>query len=281
MKTKCKLLLVSFVLLLAVTSCIKDNFNFDKWDREVEYDASFAGPAVWGDVAFSDAVAIYDSTGLLIENEDGYVSLQYMTEVSSNKVNEIIYLEDQNISGSVDSPDFDFADFDSPSDTVSFFYTQDMLFTMFNSDAEIDSALLKTGILDINTNSSFKHSAMLYIKFPTVTKNGVPFSTTLIYTPLGGIANSLNNDFAGYTVDMTQTATGFNEIPVEIRFTLIWSGGSDNSGSVDFGADIKEMQYSIMHGYFGENTLFFESDTIDISLFRNDDWTIEKYLFML
>jgi hypothetical protein len=280
MKIKCKLLLVSFVLFFAVTSCIKDNFNFELWDREVEYDASFAGPAVWGDVAFSDAVAIYDSTGLLIENEDGYVSLQYMTNVSSNKVNEIIYLENQNIDGTVDSPVFDFTGFINTGDTVSFLYTEDMAFTMFNADAEIDSITLKQGALSIASNSTYVHAARLYVKYPTVTKNGVPFSTIFTYLPGGGPANSLNNDLTGYKVDMTQTAAGFNEIPVEIRLTLVNSGTSDNSGSVLFDADIKEMQYSIMHGYFGENTLFFESDTIDISLFRNDDWTIEKYLFM-
>ncbi len=280
MKTQFKLLLIAFGLAVFITSCVKDNFNFDKWDREVEYDASFAGPVVWGDVAFSDAVEMYDSTGLLIENEDGYVSLQYLTRVSSNKVNEIIYLEDQNINGTINSPVFDFSGFNSTGDTVSYSYTEDMLFSMFNPDAEIDSLTLKTGILNIATNSTYMHSAKLYVKFPTVTKNGVPFSTVFIYTPGGGSAVSLNNDFSDYNIDMTQTANGFNEIPVELRLTLFWSGTADNTGSVSFDSDMIDMQYQIMYGYFGENTLFFESDTIDISLFRNDDWEIEEYLFM-
>ncbi len=279
MKTKCIYLLVAFVLVLSVTSCVKDNFNFDRWDKEVEYDASFAGPAVWGDVAFIDAVELYDSSGLLIENDQGFVSLQYLTNVSSNKVNEIIYLEDQTINGTVDSPLFDFTGFDNTGDTVSHAYTTDMPFTMFNDDAEIDSLTLKDGILGIATNSTYMHSAKLYVTFPTVTKNGVPFSSTFIYTPGGGSAVSLNNDLSGYKVDMTQTATGFNEIPLEIRLTLFYSGTNDHTGSVSFDADMTEMQYEIMHGYFAENTLIFESDTIDISLFKNEDWDIEDYRF--
>ena len=111
MKTKLKYLLIASILMVSVFSCVKDNFNFDKWDKEVQYDASFAAPVAWGDLAFTDALRMYDSTGLFIVNEEGYVSLQYLTRVSSNKVNEIIYLNNQNVNGTVESPDFNFAQF--------------------------------------------------------------------------------------------------------------------------------------------------------------------------
>ncbi len=281
MKTKLQYSVIVFALVLSVSSCIKDNFNFDKWDREVQYDASFAAPAIWGDIAFTDVVELYDSTGLLIENDEGYISLQYKTNVSSDTVQSIIYLEDQSTNGTITSPVFNFAGFDSFGDTVSYLYTSDMPFTMFNPEAEIDSILLKTGILNLATNSTYGHSARLYITFPTVTKNGVPFSDMFTYVPGGGTAVSLNNDFSGYKIDMTQTATGFNEIPVNIRLTLYYSGsGVPNTGSMSFDADMTGMRYSIMHGYFGLNTLFFQSDTIDISLFRNQDWDIERYRFI-
>lgn len=279
MKKQLKYLIIAAILALSVASCIKDNFNFDKWDREVEYDASFAAPGVWGDVAFIDVVELYDSTGLLIENDEGYVSLQYKTSVSSNAVNEIIYLEDQNINGVIQTLDFDFTGFDNSGDTVSIAYTEDMPITMFNPDAEIDSATLRTGILNMTAVSNYQHAARIYLTMPSVTKNGQPFSEDFIFTPGGHASSSLNNDFTGYTIDMTQTATGFNEIPVEIRVTL-YRASDDNSGSLSFDTDMIEMQYEIMHGYFGENTLFFESDTISISLFRNDDFNIDEYMFV-
>ncbi|MDD4148876.1 MAG: hypothetical protein PHE33_02495 [Bacteroidales bacterium] len=280
MKTKFKYLLIALILMVSVFSCVKDNFNFDKWDKEINYEASFAAPVAWGDLSFTDALQMYDSTGLLIDNDDGYVSLQYLARVSSNKVNDIIFINDQNISGTVESPDISFVGFDSPGDTVSYIYTDYLTFSMFNAEAEIDSLIFKTGIMDIATNSTFFHSARLYVKFPSVTKNGVPFSTSFTYTPGGGNVVSLNNDFTGYNVDMTQTPANFNEIPVEIRLTLFWSGEVPNSGTVSFDVNMKTMQYKIMHGYFGENTLFFESDTIDISLFKSEEWDIESYLFM-
>jgi hypothetical protein len=280
MKAKIIFPAILITIVLVVSSCVKDNFDLDKWDREIQYDASFAAPAVWGDIAFIDVVELYDSTGLLIENDEGYVSLQYKTKVSSDTVQSIIYLEDQHTTGAIASPVFNFAGFDSFGDSLSHVYNTDMAFTMFNPEAEIDTILLKTGILDIVASSTYGHSARMYITFPTVTKNGVPFSRIFTFVTGGGYSASTNNDFSGYKIDLTQTANGFNEIPVQVRLTLYYSGsGVPNTGNLSFDADMTGMRYSIMHGYFGLNTLFFESDTISISLFRNDDWDIERYRF--
>ncbi len=248
MKSKITSIFVGIALILTVTSCIKDNFNLDKWDKEIDYDAGFALPVVVGDIAFSDALELYDSTGLLIDNEDGYVSLQYLTTVSSNKVNEIIYLEDQQVNKTITSPDFDFTNFDAVGDTVSFSFTQNMTFSMFNAGAEMDSLTLKAGLMNMVATSSFQHSARLYIKLPTVTRNGLPFFTTFVYTPGGGTVVNNNYDISKYNIDMTQTPAGFNEIPVEILFTLYYSGTNDNSGTLSFDAEMKDMEYKIMHG---------------------------------
>lgn len=280
MKTRICYLLIFFILFLSFSSCIKDNFDFDKWDKEINYEAGFAAPAVWGNLSFTDALERFDSTGLLIKNDEGYVSMQYKTRVSSAAVQEIIYLNDQTASGSIPSVIFNFSGFDQSGDTISHTISQNVPFTMFNPEAEIDSILLKSGIADIRTTSTYGHSAKLYVTFPSITKNGQAFTRTFTYVPGGGSVHSLGNDFAGYKIDLTQTAANFNEIPIELKLTLFFSGnGVPNTGSIDFSIDIKDMTYKTMHGYFGLNTLFFESDTINISLFNTDDWTIERYRF--
>lgn len=280
MKTRICYLLIFFILFLSFSSCIKDNFDFDKWDKEINYEAGFAAPAVWGNLSFTDALERFDSTGLLIKNDEGYVSIQYKTRVSSAAVQEIIYLNDQTASGSIPSVIFNFSGFDQSGDTISHTISQNVPFTMFNPEAEIDSILLKSGIADIRTTSTYGHSAKLYVTFPSITKNGQAFTRTFTYVPGGGSVHSLGNDFAGYKIDLTQTAANFNEIPIELKLTLFFSGnGVPNTGSIDFSIDMKDMTYKTMHGYFGLNTLFFESDTINISLFNTDDWTIERYRF--
>ncbi len=280
MKTRICYLLIFFILFLSFSSCIKDNFDFDKWDKEINYEAGFAAPAVWGNLSFTDALERFDSTGLLIKNDEGYVSMQYKTRVSSAAVQEIIYLNDQTASGSIPSVIFNFSGFDQSGDTISHTISQNVPFTMFNPEAEIDSILLKSGIADIRTTSTYGHSAKLYVTFPSITKNGQAFTRTFTYVPGGGSVHDLGNDFAGYKIDLTQTAANFNEIPIELKLTLFFSGNdAPNTGSIDFSIDMKDMTYKTMHGYFGLNTLFFESDTINISLFNTDDWTIERYRF--
>ncbi len=280
---KAKLFYISLVIIgltVVFNSCIKDNFNFSKWDKEIQYEAGFAVPAVWGDLSFTDALQKFDSTGLLIENNEGYVSMQYRTRVSSASVQEIMYLQDQSSTGSITSPVFNFDGFNNFGDTISYLYIMEMPFTMFNPEAEIDSVLLKAGILDIYTNSTYGHSAKLYVTFPSITKKGVPFTRTFTYVPGGGTVSSIGNDFTGYKVDMSQTSAHFNEIPIEIRLSLFYSGsGVPNTGSISFTTNMTGMEYKTMFGYFGLNTLFFESDTIDISIFSNSDWEIERYRF--
>ena len=132
-------MLIFFILFLSFSSCIKDNFDFDKWDKEINYEAGFAAPAVWGNLSFTDALERFDSTGLLIKNDEGYVSIQYKTRVSSAAVQEIIYLNDQTASGSIPSVIFNFSGFDQSGDTISHTISQNVPFTMFNPEAEIDS----------------------------------------------------------------------------------------------------------------------------------------------
>lgn len=279
MKTKNLSFALLFGLIILLGGCVKDNFRFDLWDREVNYDASFAFPALYGDLAFTDALQMFDSSGLIVINDDGFISLEYKTSVSSNKVNDLLVLSDQNFNGSIFSPEFDFTGFDNFGDTVSFAKTVDMPFTMFNPDAEIDSLILKSGIMDMIITSTYKHSAKLYMTFPSVRKNGVPLRRLFTFVAGGGSAVSLENDLTGYKVDMTQTSLGFNEIPVEMRLTLYWSGTNDNSGSLSAIANMTNLNYSVMHGYFGVNTLFFESDTVDVNLFKVKNFDIERYKF--
>lgn len=281
MKTKIIIPILFAALIFLVSACIKDNFNFDNLDTEVEYEGSFAFPAVWGDLAFADALKLFDEDGALIINDQGFVSLMYRTTVKSDEVHDIIFLPDQSVSGEIESPDFDFSDFDTPGeDSVHFAYQTLMLFDVFNDDAKIDSILLKSGLLDIASQSTFHHTVRLYLDFPTITKDGQTFNRQFTYAFSGDTQSSQNIDFAGYHIDLTQTSLGYNEIPVNIAVTMYHSGSSNNSGSLSFNANMYNMRYDIIQGYFGINTLIFESDTLDITIFKSDDFEIEDYRFV-
>ncbi len=276
---KQKTILFSLItMVFLINACVKDNFNFDKWDKEIDYNAGFAFPVLYGNIGFADVVEKYDKNAIMMVDEDGLVSIVYNKVVRSKDPHEIIYLPNQHTSRTIEGLNFNFAGFDSPGDSVSYSYTKHYEFDVFNDDAELTSISLKSGTLNISAQSNFYHTARLYLTFPSITKNGVPYSCIITFAYIGDVSN-INIDFTGYTIDMTQTPQGFNEIPIDITATLYYSGYDDHSGDVDFSVDLNNMQYEYVRGYFGTNTLIYESGKIEITMFQSDEVTIEDYYF--
>lgn len=275
------IVILSLVFLTAwiLNSCIKDNFDFDKWDGEINWNPSFIAPALWCDLSITEALIAYDTTIQLIENEHGYISIMYNTQVSSRKISEVIYLPNQAFNGLINGILIDFSGFDQSGDVLSGTLPGLMPFSMFNSEAEIDSIMLKSGILNSVVQSSFRHTLQLEFVFPTITKNGEALKMTFFFPPTGGYQATSNVDVTGYKADLTQTTQGFNEIPVKINYTFYHSGSTDNSGVLIFNSDFTDLNYSWMMGYFGYNSLIFESDTLDIDIFKNENFNVDAYYF--
>lgn len=267
------------MLLLMMTACIKDNFDFDRWDGELNWDPSFIAPVCWADLSIAEAIAAYDTTIQLINNDAGFISILYKTRVTSREISDIIYLPDQEFNGVLNSSFIDFSGFSQSGDVLSGSSDAIMSFAMFNNECEIDTAVLKSGILNSVLQSSFKHTLQLELEFPTIKKNNANLKINFFFPPTGGFQATSNVELAGYKIDMTQTPQGFNEIPVKMNYTFYHSGNSDNSGVVLFDCDFIELDYSLMTGYFGYNSLIFKSDTLDINLFKNDNWNVDAYYF--
>jgi hypothetical protein len=267
------------ILLFIMASCIKDNFDFNRWDKEVSLYPSLAAPIAWGDLSVIDGVNAYDSSGSVIINRDGFLSLLYKANVQSNDVNDIIFIPNQQVSTVIGGSAIDFAGFDTPGQELT--HTSQFLLSMdmFNSDCEIDSLILKSGILNITSQKSFQHTVAAKVSFPSIVKNGQALSFDLNYPqPGNSYQTSFNNDLTGYTIDMSQTATGFNEIPIEVELTLYYYS-DDHSGDFMIDIEFLDMDYSRIHGYFGYNTLIFDLDTVNIELFKNKDLNIDDYYF--
>jgi len=262
-----------------MVACVKDNFDFNRWDKEVSLYPSLAAPIAWGDLSVIDAINAYDSTGSIVINRDGFISIIYNANVQSNDVNDIIFIPNQQKSSVIGSSEIDFSGFDELGEELT--VTSEFLLTldMFNSDCEIDSLILKSGMLNITSQKSFQHTIAAKVSFPSITKDGQALVIDLNYPQPGhSYQTSFNNDLTGYTVDMSQTATGYNEIPIEVEITMYWYS-NDNSGNYMIDVDLVDMDYSRIHGYFGYNTLIFDLDTVNIELFKNKDLNIEDYYF--
>lgn len=268
---------ILFITFLGITSCIKDNFDFDKWDKEVDYNGSFALPLAWGDLSFSEISGVFGDKSYIVENEQGFMSLVYRTIINSIDVHQIMDLTNQSLSVTIPSAVIDFSGFNVLGDAVSITRDYDMPFQMFNDDAMIDSIISKAGNLSMDITSTFNHTVDIVVTFPSIKKNGNPISFSFTYTPFGGTKRQ-TVDFSGYKIDLTKTSLGYNEIPIKLDITFFNSGGVTN-GEISFNIDMSGIKYSRMHGYFGQNTLMFQKDSISVSLFKSDVIDIERYRF--
>jgi hypothetical protein len=267
-----------FVMIIFIHSCTRDHFDQDRMSGSIHWEPSLAAPIAFGDLEMIDALNTYDSVGRLQVNKDGFLSLMYFETAESDTVSEIMDIGNQQLQQSMPSSAIDFTGFGS-GDQMTVDYSYDLHFDLFNPDAEIDSIWLDNGHLSLAAVSTYEHAIQLTITLPTVRKDGVPYSDTLSMMPYGDSDQSMNNSIVGYHADMTQTSLGYNEIPVEVEMKIIHSGGN-NTGDLEFQIDMINPDHEAMFGYFGHNTLIYESGKIDIDLFDpGDEWDIDDFWF--
>lgn len=277
-----RLLIIPFILVLFIlgtNSCVKDSFDFDRLSGEIHYEPSLAAPIAYGNLAMIDGLNAYDSVGRIQVNKDGFLSLYYFEHAESDTVSTLMNIGNQHVTSLTPAAGVDFTGFNSSGDVITLNRSVDLNFDLFNADAELDSIWLDYGTLDMVATSTYQHGIQLTITYPTITKDGVPFSDVLNLLPYGSTDGSTNNSMVGYHVDLTQTALGYNEIPVEIQIRFVHSGGN-NTGQLNLDIDLIEPDHEAMFGYFGHNTLIYKSGKIELDLFDpSDGWNLEDFWF--
>jgi len=284
-----KRLSILLVLAIMVASCIlpsctKDNFDMDRLGGEVKYDGSFAVPLVYSDVSFAQILGILDTTVALQENDEGYLSMFYHSYVESKKVQDLLNFGEVSYSKNISIGDFtskgtrDMSLQYSTEENISFTLRNE---NTDNDEAEIDSLVLNSATLTYRLSSTFGLSSKFVVEFPSVRKNGVPFRDSIT------IGGSNQNEFrtvslAGYTIDMTTTSRHFNEIPIKILVDLYYNGAPPTGGSFSVDVRFGDFNYKGMYGYFGYNELLIKSDTINITMFKQNpkyDWEHASFYF--
>ena len=266
-------------MILAMHSCIRDNFDLDRLSGDVHYEPSLAAPIAYGNLSLLDGLETYDSVGRVKLNNDGFLSLFYFDSAESDTVSVLMDIGNQSVTSLTPASGVDFTGFSTSGDVLEVSRNVDLHFNLFNPDAELDSIWLDQGIMNLVATSTYEHAIQLTITFPTVTKDGIPFSEVLNLLPYGSTDASTNNDMNGYHVDLTETALTYNEVPVELDIRFVHSGGN-NTGNLTVNIDLLDPDHEAMFGYFGHNTLIYESGKIELDIFDpGDGWEIEDFWF--
>lgn len=281
-----KLLVLSIIVAAGILSaCTKDNFDMDRLSGQVAYDGSFAIPLAYSDMKLYQILDVMDTSIALQENEEGFLSMFYHSYVESKRVQELLNIGPQYFGTTISLADMTSRGMKSGG-SLSYSTEDKVSFTLMNDgnvndEAEIDSIVLNSGVLEYSLESSFGNTMKVIIEFPSIMKNGRPLKDSLTISP-SNPNGGMNLSLGGYTIDMTTTSRHFNEIPYKVSAALEYEGMPPVDGYLRVNIGIHDFNYKGMYGYFGHNELLFQSDTIEVTMFKHNpkyDWEHARFYF--
>ena len=277
------LTIIAFTCIIA--SCTRDNFDMDRLSGQVDYDGSFAIPLAYSDMKLYQILDVMDTSIALQDNEEGFLSMVYHSYVESKRVQELLNIDVPPFSTRINLSDMTSRGIRSGAslnytaeDKISFTLTND---GTQNNEAEIDSIVLNSGVLEYNLESTLGNSMKVVVEFPSITKNGRPLKDSLTLNS-SNTSEHRNLSLDGYTIDLTTTDRHFNEIPFKISTALEYEGMPPTSGYLSVSIGLRNFNYKGMYGYFGHNELLFQSDTIVVTMFKQNpkyDWEHARFYF--
>lgn len=263
--------LVIAVIVSSITSCIKDNFEFDKLTA-IEWNPNLAVPLVYSSLSIEDMLANSTTEGLIVVGSDNFCTLVYRSELFSLVASEVITIPNNQ------PPPFSAAlsagqiSAFGLAGTVTVPYSQTITFDSGVNGPKIDSVFFKTGTIGISLSSDFKYNGQIKIMLPAAKKNGVAFSQIIPFTYTGTVPVLANAtfDLAGYRFDMTNGGTAFNEFVANFEVTLAGSGAPiAPSDQITLTQSLNNMTFSKIFGDIGQISLSPDVDSVDIGIFKN------------
>ncbi len=257
------------LIALIGISCNKDDFNpalvtTTNWNPEIAF------PLVYTELGISDLVNVNDSNTTIIVDPDQFCTLIYNGRAFELSASQLVGIPDQAFQRQYSLNNFQILTLGTNGQIqVSKNYTADF---NFDQGIEIDTMLFKSGVLELSFNSDFPLDGSIQIQIPELTKNGVPYNTTI---PLGYSGNvpvnvTYNTNLAGYKADYTDGGTGHNRLAINYVITL--TGNSSNvstTNSITCRANFAATNFSMVYGYVGQQSLSNIQDSVEISIFNN------------
>lgn len=266
-----KLTLITFIslLLFSMFSCKKYKMIDEGKVKGTDWTPSVAVPFIDSKLTVYNIFAAADSNNLIvIDQNTGLLALVYEGQLFSFDAKDVIPLPDTTVNQTVSLTSGEQTTL-TTSGSVTQTTNQTISYQSSNG-VSINKINLKDGDLKLNIfpNFFFSGSISVNVSIPGLTLNGVAFNKTITITNLSTPNNS-TFDLTGYVFDMTNGNTTTNSIPVIYTTTFNWTSGpvsgSDNL-SIDLG--FSNLQFSEVHGDFGQQVVSTDRDSILIKIFQ-------------
>jgi len=260
-------LFILLIIAIALDACTDDYFDFEEISTE-EWRPELAVPIVNSVLDLED-ILIKQDTGEIISTDPntGVLEIVYEGSVFSVIGGQFVDLPSQAFSDRLNG-----VNIPSGSPAIQI----DSSFKLsFNSSVEVDSILLKSGVLDLDMESTFQHDIDLRFEFPGIYNR---FGQKLVIFQSLPASDGSNPTQANevrildnYTLDMTNGGQTVNTIPVKVVMTInpIEGNPSSPSDELRFSANVENLDFSEFAGYVGQQSYQLKIDTINVNLFKN------------
>jgi len=259
------------ILLISIlfSGCMQDEYQLDRLITDVELEAGFFAPVGYGTLTINDLIKDLDSTSYLYTDEDGLLYFSFTDSLFSYGSEEILEVPNQDFFEYFIEADFFFPPLWT---TVSIDRREYFPFS-FSNDEKLDSIYLDAGDMIFNISSEFKHTGMIVITCPSIRKNGVAFSQTIIIDDPSGTFTT-NNTFPlnDYVIELNDSIGSDSMfLPVDFHVELYNEGSPIfPTDQIEIVATIQNLDFEAIFGYVGDYELMGQADSIELEIFDNE-----------
>ncbi len=258
-----------FSILIIVGACTKDYFNSEKIEKafkNLQWDPEFAIPLVYSSYSIEDLLAKGNTGNLIQVGSDKLVTLVYNSELISLSAEDAIVFNPTLFNVSLSSSLFIPSYFGS---SVQFNSNQ---FFPFDGgpNNKIDSAVLKSGSVQFNFQSTFLHDVTIQLTFPGLSKNGVTLTENINLNYAGTTPTVYNGNvnIEGYTMDLSKNGTSYNELEIQYNIVVNGNGNQVNIGDqISCNGTLENLKFSRLYGYLDVSPVNSGVDSLELSLF--------------
>ncbi|MGC9374005.1 MAG: hypothetical protein ACP5DQ_03060 [Bacteroidales bacterium] len=266
-----KNIFIALAIIFTFSQCMHDEYEFDKLSDEMEINMGLLTPLAYGSLSLDDIINEFDSTSYINADEEGLLYITYEDSLFSFLADELIDIPDQNFPEYFIESDDDFPPYASWIDTVVVERTEYYEFN-FSNNEDPDSIYINTADLNLQINSTFRHTGTLIITSDYIRKNNQSYHDTIIISDDSGNFSTNQiislNDYVIEFMDTTVTDTSF--LPLNFTLELYNSGAGVNSGDqVEIILTINNIDFTSIFGYIGNYELMSEAGDLELNFFES------------
>jgi hypothetical protein len=254
----------TIIILMFLTSCIKEKFDTGKFDASLNLNPGLAIPVGYSHLGIDKYLMDASAHNELRISRDGFISLYYKRSVVSGILSNLLTFPQINVNKSIYNQTGSVIDLQIPGASLNLLDSVLIPVSLLQANARIDSIHLLSGTLQVNLSSSNLTGTITY-QFPGLRLNGVPYTFT------GSFPNpGFNLSLANYTIIPGHDAGGNNILKCRLAIHIQNPSGPINNGSLLLNAqtNLNSLNYETIFGDFSGYSIGLPNIRFTTSIFR-------------